>query len=118
MKKIVINNQHGGFSLSHKAFLMLRELGEKTALSEPDYGEFWDDGSGPREQNFIDEMASFCRDIPRDSPELVKTVSELGKIANGFCSSLKIVEIPDDVEWEIQEYDGLEWVAEKHRMWT
>jgi hypothetical protein len=28
-----------------------------------------------------------------------------------------VVEIPDGVEWEIAEYDGLEWVAEKHRTW-
>jgi len=30
---------------------------------------------------------------------------------------LKVVEIPDDVEWNVQEYDGNEWVAEKHRIW-
>ena len=33
---------------------------------------------------------------------------------------LKIVEIPDDVPedgWTIQDYDGKEWVAEKHRTW-
>lgn len=38
--------------------------------------------------------------------------------ASGGFASLKIVEIPDDVEWEICEYDGLEWVAEKHRKWS
>jgi len=31
---------------------------------------------------------------------------------------LKIVDIPDGVEWEIEEYDGMEWVAEKHRTWS
>jgi len=30
---------------------------------------------------------------------------------------LKIVEIPDDVDWEINEDDGSEWIAEKHRTW-
>jgi hypothetical protein len=29
-----------------------------------------------------------------------------------------VIEIPDDVEWEVEEYDGLEWVAEKHRTWS
>jgi hypothetical protein len=29
-----------------------------------------------------------------------------------------VVEIPDGIEWSIQEYDGLEWVAEKHRTWA
>jgi hypothetical protein len=27
------------------------------------------------------------------------------------------VEIPDNVEWEIMEYDGTEYIAEKHRKW-
>jgi hypothetical protein len=44
-------------------------------------------------------------------------VLELGEAANGRCAELKVVEIPDDVEWQIEEYDGLEWVAEKHRTW-
>jgi hypothetical protein len=30
---------------------------------------------------------------------------------------LAIVEIPDDVQWIIEENDGMEWVAEKHRTW-
>jgi hypothetical protein len=30
---------------------------------------------------------------------------------------LEIVEIPDDVEYTIEEYDGLEHIAEKHRTW-
>ena len=34
-----------------------------------------------------------------------------------MCSTLKIIEIPDDVDWIIEEYDGNEWVAEKHRTW-
>ena len=33
-------------------------------------------------------------------------------------SDLKVVEIPDDVEWEIEEYDGNEWVSEVHRCWS
>jgi len=30
---------------------------------------------------------------------------------------LKIVEIPAAVKWQIDEYDGWEWVAEVHRRW-
>jgi len=30
---------------------------------------------------------------------------------------LAIVEIPDDVEYTIEEYDGNEHVAEAHRTW-
>jgi len=31
---------------------------------------------------------------------------------------LKIVEVPDDANWYIAEYDGLEHVAERHRTWS
>ena len=109
----MINQAHGGFGLSRKAFLRLRELKCKEALEEPDIGEKWKDGSGPREEY----LPSFLDDIPRDSPLLLIVVEELGEEANGFLADLKVVEIPDDVEWEIEEYDGREWVAEKHRTW-
>jgi hypothetical protein len=57
-------------------------------------------------------------DLDRTDPDLVAVVQELGKEAEGSCAELKIVEIPDDVEWQIEEYDGSEWVAEKHRTWA
>jgi hypothetical protein len=49
---------------------------------------------------------------------LVAVVEKLGEKADGFCATLKVVEIPEDVDWEIGEYDGNEWVAEKHRTWS
>ena len=57
------------------------------------------------------------RDIPRDDTDLVEVVESLKDKANGRFSELKIVKIPDGVEWEISEYDGLETVEEKHRSW-
>jgi len=57
------------------------------------------------------------RDIPRNDPFLIQVIEELGKQANGKYSLLKIIDIPDDVDWEIEEYDDWEWVAEKHRRW-
>ena len=58
------------------------------------------------------------RYIERNNPILIQVVEELGEKANGYCAELNIVEIPDDVEWEIEEYDGLEHVSEKHRTWS
>lgn len=57
-------------------------------------------------------------EIERNDPRLVAVVEELGDEANTWCSSLKIVEIPEDVDWVIEDYDGLEWVSEKHRTWS
>lgn len=56
-------------------------------------------------------------DIARNDPKLVECVEKLREEANGAYAELKVVEIPDDVNWEIGEYDGLEWVEEVHRRW-
>lgn len=64
------------------------------------------------------EISLDNRPSKRDDPILIKVVEELGKEANGRCAELKIVEIPDGVEWEIDEYDGVESVEEKHRSWS
>lgn len=91
---VVINDCYGGFGLSERAFQEYKKL---AGISDP---EFYD------------------RDIPRDDPYLIKIIKTLGMSSNGPHANLKIVEIPGDVEWLIQEYDGAEWVAEKHRTWS
>ena len=75
-----------------------------------DFGETttWDE---------IKEYHFYPRDIDRTDLDLIEVVKKLGSKANGRCSELKIVEIPDGIEWEISEYDGLETVEEKHRSW-
>lgn len=60
---------------------------------------------------------SFCDYKNRTDPELIRCIETLGEAANGEFAYLKIVEIPDDVDWIIEEYDGKEWIAEKHREW-
>lgn len=49
---------------------------------------------------------------------LLKTIEALRENANGTYAKLKIVEIPDEVEFTIEEYDGLEHIAEQHRTWS
>lgn len=53
----------------------------------------------------------------RAHPLLVQVVEELGEKANGRCAELSVVEIPDGTDYEIDEYDGNEHIAEKHRTW-
>lgn len=67
-------------------------------------------------KRFSDETFG-VEDISRDDPVLIEVIEELGDAANGEHAELAIVEIPDDVEWEISEYDGREHVAEKHKVW-
>ena len=116
--KIVINDDWGGFGLSDKAIEHYAKLAGITLIKADPEGEdktFW--GSDYYINEIDDENYFYDRDISRDDGFLIQTVEELGEEANGSHASLKIVEIPDDIEWEINEYDGVEHVAEKHRTW-
>ena len=114
MRKIVINKSYEQFCVSHKAFLRLRELGQREALQEPDLGAYWPVASLPQEPRF-----NQCgKLIPRDDQKLAQVVEELGANANGHCAELKVVAIPDDVRWEICSVDGVEQVSEVHRTWA
>lgn len=68
--------------------------------------------------NKLKEITLLYNNINRTDPKLIQVVEELGKEANGICADLKIVEIPDGIEWEINQYDGLETIEEKHRSWS
>jgi hypothetical protein len=96
MTQIVINARHGGFGLSAEAM----EL----------YGAFCRDAGLEPER--------YDSEIPRDSQQLLSVIANLGDRASGPYARLKVVTIPDDVEWSIHEYDGWEWVAEAHRTWS
>jgi hypothetical protein len=90
---IVINKCYGGFGLSEAAEARYKEM---AGITDPDW---------------------YGRDVARDDPYLVKIVREMGEEANGGFADLYIVEVPAGVEWDIEEYDGTEWVAERHRTW-
>lgn len=55
--------------------------------------------------------------LDRHHPELIRVIEEMGEAADGACAKLRIVEVPDGVDYEIDEYDGNEHIAEKHRTW-
>jgi hypothetical protein len=61
--------------------------------------------------------ARYHWELRRDDPNLLTVVETLGKKANGRGASIKIVEIPDDVQWELHDYMGQEHVAEICRIW-
>ena len=92
--KVVINSCFGGFGLSDAA---LDEYKNREGITDPDF---------------------YYYDIPRDCPVLVAMVEEQGTAINGTFSDLKIVEIPDGINWYIEEYDGREHIAERHRTWS
>ena len=117
MPNVVINRCFGGFGLSRKAFLRLRELGCEYALEEPDIGEYW--GGIKKRCNKREEYHdSFCKDIPRDDPLLIRVIYEMGEdVVSSPLAKLKIVKVPDGFDWEIENYDGMEKVREKGSTW-
>jgi hypothetical protein len=113
--KVVINRCYGGFCLSPDAIMAYSELKGLNLVpkeSDSEFGItlFYKDGIFTNE-NYFDELS-----LDRTDPDLVQVVEELGEIANGEFASLKVIEIPEDMEWEILNYDGLESVHEKHRI--
>ena len=142
--KVVINTCFGGFGLSPKALLWMYERGAKgiSMNAEEFYGvsknksklkqlnddlerfkEFQTTNSEKRDSLFItvfspdEKFVLTCLDLKRDDPLLVECVETLGEESYGSCSKLSVVEIPDGINWEIDEYDGNETVDEVHRSW-
>lgn len=116
IRRVVINSCYGGFSLSHEAILRYHELqGQPIYWRNTEYADIF---LYYTDSQMAETSAWYDRDLARDDPYLVRVVQELGsEAAGGSMSVLKIVEIPESVIWQIQDYDGQEWIAEKHRTW-
>ncbi|MBC1474941.1 hypothetical protein HB852_09955 [Listeria grandensis] len=56
-------------------------------------------------------IESIDTDFDRDDPELLQVVEELGIEASTVISKLEIIEIPDNHEYYIDDYDGVERVV-------
>lgn len=145
--KLVINKCFGGFGLSDAAYekliewgIPVRKYGEEPRNPDTQLYEKVEANEGevifdreltlPGEDSINDLYHKFkpdsvtgrywevWTDRARSHPLIVRAVEELGEKANGSCARLAVVEIPDDVEYEISEYDGREHIAETHRTWS
>jgi len=132
--KIVINTCFGGFSLSALAVRRLAELQGKLCyffimqdgkykpstiedLGRDYFSAFSVPDPDPKVAAYMDNHLS-SRPDDRTDPLLIQVVEEIKERADGPYAKLKIVEIPEGVDWEIDEYDGSESVHEKHRSWS
>jgi hypothetical protein len=128
--RVVINRCYGGFGLSDAAYKKLNEWGipivdyieeerdSATGLFKPFAYEGQEvilRGKG-RSPVFGSELWDCWTRDNRAHPLVVRVVEELGKEASDSCADLGVVEIPDGVDYEIDEYDGLESVHE--RSWS
>jgi hypothetical protein len=141
--KVVINRCYGGFGLSHEAVMRYFEIKGIIVYPEQEKGigswKFWTywlvkpedrieskEGEAFYAMSMEDRRAYnqahsdqnvYPRDIERHDPALIQVVEEMGDKASGDHAELKVVEIPDDVNYIVEEYDGLEHIAEEHRTW-
>jgi hypothetical protein len=93
--KYVKNSCYGGFNLSEQAVKLYNQYA----------GTAYEDGY------------EIKYEVPRNDPDLIAVVEILKDKANSAHSELVIVDIPDDVEPELNEYDGWETFVEPHRSW-
>lgn len=136
--KVVYNSDFGGFSLSGKAIRYFMELKGKTifayregkgniyqkienptdedldawdvATFDKDFGKSFNNYESEHDDHYVSGYIS-TGDYPRHDPELVKTVEDLGRKANGSHAHLRIKELKGN-RYIIDEYDGYERVVE------
>lgn len=137
--KVVINGCFGGFNLSPLAVKMIAErkgkqcyffkyswLGKKheeITFKEAQGKLYWVAFSVKNPDEHLregkdGEIELDSRPDDRADKVLVGVVEEIGRRANGFGTDVKIVEIPDGIDYIIDDYDGLETIREKHRIWS
>lgn len=94
-KKVILNKSYGGFDISDKAVALYA----KRKGLDFDYCNLRLDSSY------------------REDPTLIEIVEELGPKASGKYGNLKVVEIPADMEYVVDDYDGLETLHKKVQEW-
>jgi hypothetical protein len=96
--QVVINTSYSNFAISADAIsLIQKKIKNPKAKSQ---------------------INAYSFDNDRSNPLLVEAVQKLGAKANSLYTTLKIVEIPDDVEWRVDAINGKEVIREKHRIWS
>lgn len=120
--KVAINTCHGGFGISNEAFenLLTRkgiafEKADAKFKIRSDLYDYYEAGHVGSDDHYLSEYTFF---EDRTDLDLIAVIEEMGGGANSWAAELAIVVIPDDVEWHIAEYDGMEHVAENHRTWS
>jgi len=107
--KVVINSCYGGFSISKQAAQFMADRGNAKAKAE-----LADSGDGWYGYGYTEESEG---PYDRTDPDLIAAVEALGDGANGQCAELKVVDIPDGIQYEIDDYDGIETIHEVHKSW-
>ena len=136
--KVILNKCYGGFGVSQEAYeLYAKKKGIElfaykleivsgkpiykktntgssifTITFTKDFGDYIDLSDGISEKYILE-----LRSNHREDPVLIEVVEELGERANSPFSKLVVVDIPDGMEYEVDDYDGVETLHQKVEKW-
>ena len=100
--KIVKNKCLGGFSLTEAVY---KELG----IAWDGYGYLYNEDLNLDSDNY---------NLYRADKKLIAAIEKIGlEESAGKHASLKIIDIPDDIDWYISESEGIETIHEDHQRW-
>ena len=143
MKKVILNKCYGGFDVSIETYkLYAKKKGLNLYFYDYDYDysegiqDIYKKIGEPNDTRYF--LHCFIKDMGdnvvisdddykkyslwlnrdyREDPTLIEVVEELGEKASSPYSNLRIVEIPDDLDYVIDDDDGIETLHEKVREW-
>ena len=134
--KVILNKCYGGFGISDAGYQLYAEKkGIKLYRYVWDFGNVFrlfkgGDPGGKLIYYFTKDYGDSYRGGEADwgdmlyldmehraDPVLVEVVEELGKEANGRSAKLVIVDIPDGMDYVIDEYDGAETLHQRVKEW-
>lgn len=96
---IVINRCFGGFGLSDAAAIRYAEITGVRIVPHGYYGTDDTEDEYFLANNETKPNVVFSYEIPRTDPVLALIVRELGELVNTKSSALKVVAVPDGVNW-------------------
>jgi len=132
--KVILNKCYGGFGVSVEGYELYckkkgatanwyERIGNKLVKSEDPnhmfvYCFIKDIGNNVEySKDTFDKYHIYLDDEHREDPVLIEVVEELGENANGRYSELVVVDIPDGLDYVIDEYDGIETLHERVKCW-
>ncbi|MBP7319542.1 MAG: hypothetical protein KA953_00605 [Lachnospiraceae bacterium] len=119
--KIILNKSYGGFGASYEAYeLYAKKMGIELYAYKFDFGLLeWVRTTGTSEPCIIYSRVN-CDKIKdlkdtlylsggmRTDKTFIEVVEELGDKASSSLSELKVFEIPDNSDYIVSDYDGIE----------
>ncbi len=141
MKKVILNKSYGGFGVSQKGYeLYAKKKGFELIVYKRNYDyesknfyytklkyptsevlvEYFTKDFGDNVLISNEDYENYSLHLSwgyREDATLIEVIEELGEEANSIYSKLVIVEIPDDLDYMIDDYDGIETLHQKVQEW-